>query len=186
MEDNAIIALYFARDEAAIQETQSKYGRYLTKIARNILAREQDVEESLNDTYLKTWNSIPPNRPERLQLYLGKITRELSIDIYRKNHAEKRGGSEYAVSLDEMNDCIAGASSIEDEVGAKELGGLISRYLKTLSEEKRDVFICRYYHCDPVADICKNFNMTESKVKNMLLRIRAGLKDYLEAEGYAV
>ncbi|MBQ9512287.1 MAG: RNA polymerase sigma factor [Lachnospiraceae bacterium] len=186
MEDNAIIELYFARDEAAIQETQSKYGRYLSKIAHNILSQEQDVEESLNDTYLKTWNSIPPNRPVRLQLYLGKITRELSIDIYRKKHAEKRGGSEYALSLDEMQETLASGSTIEDEVSAKALAGLISTYLKTLSKEKRDIFVCRYYHCDSVSDICANFQMTESKVKNMLLRVRAGLKEYLEKEGYVV
>ena len=186
MDDKAIISLLFERSENALTALQSKYGRLCTKIAANILNNSADAEECVNDTYLGVWNSIPPNRPVRLQLYLGKITRELSIDIYRKKHAEKRGGSEYALSLDEMQETLASGSTIEDEVSAKALAGLISTYLKTLSKEKRDIFVCRYYHCDSVSDICANFQMTESKVKNMLLRVRAGLKEYLEKEGYVV
>ena len=111
MEDEAIVRLYWQRDEGAIRETRDKYGNYLTKIAWNILANHEDSEESVNDTYLRAWDSMPPQKPGILSTYLGKITRQLSIDLYRKKHRQKRGGSDYALSLTELEDCVSGGDT---------------------------------------------------------------------------
>lgn len=183
-EDGAIVALYWERDESAIKETSDKYGRYLMKIAWNILADQMDAEESVNDTYLHAWNAMPPHRPQVLSTFLGRITRHLSIDIYRKRHSAKRGGSEYALSLDELSDCVPGEGSPEEAIAAEELGSHISRFLRELAPEARKLFICRYYYFDPVADCAASLNMTEGKAKTLLFRTRRKLKEYLEKEGY--
>lgn len=185
MEDEVIVELYWQRDETAIHETEVKYGRYLTKIACNILGSREDGQESVNDTYLKAWNSMPTNRPCALSLYLGKITRELSIDIYRKRKALKRKADEYAVSLSELEECAGGSSPIE----AAELNSLaaaISAYLRTLTEEQRSIFVCRYFYMDSIGDISAYSGASASKVKSALFRARAGLREHLKKEGYDV
>lgn len=183
MEDSKIVELYWQRNEAAISETQQKYGNYLTKIAFNILADIEDSRESVNDTYLKAWYSMPPHKPTVLPTFLGKIVRQLSIDIYRKKKTKKRHGSEYALSLDELCDCASPDGAPEKEVEAEMLAKSIGAYLMTLSDEARNVFVCRYYFLDSVRDIANYFGASESKTKSMLHRTRLGLKNHLEKEG---
>ncbi len=186
MEDGMIVALYWERNESAIKETSDKYGRYLFAIARNILTDREDAEESVNDTYLHAWNAMPPHRPQVLSTFLGKITRHLSIDIYRKRHSAKRGGSEYALSLDELSDCLQGKGSPEEELDAKELAGYINGFLRELAPEARKLFISRYYYFDPVSAAAASLGMTEGKAKTLLFRTRRKLKEYLEKEGYVL
>ncbi|MBR6879617.1 MAG: sigma-70 family RNA polymerase sigma factor [Clostridiales bacterium] len=185
MEDALIVDLYWDRDERAISETQIKYERYLTKIAMNVLSDREDSLEAVNDTYLHAWNSMPPHRPEILSTFLGKITRRVSIDSLRKKTAVKRGGSEYEVSLQELSENgIEPGTMQENESEYQDMGRYISEYLRTLPEDMRNVFISRYFHFDPLKDICKNFGFSESKVKSILFRVRNGLKDHLKKAGY--
>ena len=186
MEDGAIVALYWERNESAIKETSDKYGRYLMKIAWNILTDREDAEESVNDTYLHAWNAMPPHRPQILSTFLGRITRHLSIDIYRKRNSAKRGGSEYALSLDELSDCVQAEGSPEEVIDAKELAGHINGFLRDLAPEARILFIRRYYYFDPLADAAASLGMTEGKAKTLLFRTRKKLKEYLEKEGYVL
>ncbi len=145
MEDREIVNLYWERNSNAIKETASKYGGYCKAIAKNILGNNEDAEECVNDTYLNTWNSIPPNRPNVLSTYLGKITRNLSFDRFRHRHADKRGGEEIELVLDELGECVSGADSVEQEVEKKELIRAINSFLDTLSQEKCNIFLCRYW-----------------------------------------
>lgn len=184
MRDDEIIRLYFERNEAAISETEAAYGKYLLKIAYNILADTEDSKECVNDTYLKAWNSIPPHKPAVLSSYLGKIARESAIDAYRKKNTSKRRLSEYTLALDEISECVSGNESTESTVDAKLLGKEISRYLHSVSEQSCTVFTMRYYRCDSISDIAKHFNMSESKVKGILHRTRKGLKRHLIKEGF--
>lgn len=182
MEDHDIIALYFERDERAIAETSGKYGSYCGSIAMNILASPEDTEECLNDTWLRTWNSIPPNRPNVLRVFLGKITRNLALDRYKARNAEKRAGGEFAMSLDELDECVG----VTDERDTAVIGESISRFLRTQPKETRGVFICRYFYCDSIGDIARRFGISEGKVKTMLFRTRSKLKIHLEGEGITV
>ncbi len=186
MEDGAIVALYWERNESALTETSVKYGKYLMKIAWNILADTRDAEESVNDTYLHAWNAMPPHRPQVLSTFLGRITRHLSIDVYRKRHSAKRGGSEYVLSLDELSDCVPGEGSPEEALDGKELAGHINDFLRDLAPEARKLFICRYYYFDPLAEAASALGMTEGKAKTLLFRTRRKLKEYLEKEGYVL
>ena len=145
MEDREIVNLYWERNSNAIKETASKYGGYCKAIAKNILGNNEDAEECVNDTYLNTWNSIPPNRPNVLSTYLGKITRNLSFDRFRQRHADKRGGGEIELVLDELGECVSGADSVEQKVEKKELIRAINSFLDTLSQEKCNIFLCRYW-----------------------------------------
>ncbi|MDR2572219.1 MAG: sigma-70 family RNA polymerase sigma factor [Oscillospiraceae bacterium] len=186
MDDVMIVEMYWQRDEDAISETTKKYNRYLTKIAYNILADFEDSKESVNDTYLKAWNSMPPHKPSVLSTYLGKITRQVSIDIFRKRSAKKRWGSEYATSLSELEECIPNSSDPEQELEAKLLAEIITKWLRTLPTETRNVFIGRYYFMDSIKEVAKNNNISESKTKSMLHRTRTGLKEHLGKEGYTL
>ncbi len=184
MRDDEIIRLYFERNEAAISETDAAYGKYLLKIAYNILADTEDSKECVNDTYLKVWNSIPPHKPAVLSAYLGKIARESAIDTYRKKNTSKRRLSEYTLALDEISECVSGNESTESTVDAKLLGKEISRYLRSVSEEKRHIFVMRYYRCDSVRAIAEKTDMSQAKVKSILHRTRNGLKKHLAKEGF--
>lgn len=184
MTDEKIVELYWDRDESAIAKTQEKYGHYLTKIAYNILQDMEDSAESVNDTYMYAWKSIPPHRPSVLSTYLAKITRRVSIDIFRRKHREKRIPSELVSSMSELEDCISDTDSTENMVNAEELASAISAYLKTLSKESRTLFVCRYFYLDSLKNAAKYCGMTETKAKSMLYRIRCGLKEYLSQEGY--
>lgn len=182
MKDDEIIALYLKRDETAIRETERKYGGYLTRIAYNVLSDWEDSKECVNDTYLRAWDSIPPHSPECLSAYLRKITRQSLIDIFRKKNSAKRRMSEYAVSLSELEECLSAGNTTEQDADLNLLSQAINDFLRTLSDEARDVFIGRYYFADSIREIARYCRMSESKIKSMLFRTRAGLKHYLEKE----
>ena len=184
MTDEEIVKLYWNRNEDAIRETSQKYGGYLAKIAYNVLLDFQDSEECVNDTYLRTWNSIPANRPTKLSLYLGKIARLLAIDMYRRKHAQKRYMSEYALSLDELGDTFSDGATPEQEFHAEALHDALNVFLHRLSPTARNVFIGRYYFFDPIKKIADYCGIAEGTVKSSLHRTRQALKAYLQKEGF--
>ena len=186
MEDEKIVDLYWQRSESAIRETEIKYDRYLTKIAYNILADVEDSRESVNDTYLAAWNSMPPHRPGVLSTYLGKLTRRISIDCFRRRTRQKRGGSEYELSLSELGDCVSGGNTTEEIINVKLLADAIGIFLRLQSEEARNAFIGRYYYLDSLKEVAAYCGMTESKCKTLLFRTRVALKEYLREEGFEV
>lgn len=186
MEDETIVSLYWDRDERAIGETQTKYDRYLTKIAYNILNNIDDSRESVNDTYLAAWDSMPPHRPNVLSAYLAKLTRRISIDRFRYRTRDKRMGSEYAISLSELGECVSGGNTTEELVNVKLLADAIGIFLRLQSEEARTAFLGRYYFLDSVKEVAAYCGMSESKCKSLLHRTRLGLKAYLEQEGFFV
>lgn len=186
MQDDRIVSLYLKRDETAIAETEQKYGKYLTKIAYNILFDWEDSKESVNDAYLKAWNSIPPHEPNCLSTYLSKITRQISIDIFRKRNSDKRKASQYAISLSELEECISNGDVTVQSVDLHILAEAINAFLRTLSPEKCNVFIGRYYFMDSIREVAAYYGMSEAKVKSMLHRTRIGLKNYLKQEGIEI
>ncbi len=184
MEDNRIVDLYWQRNESAINETATKYGKYLHSISFHILSNDEDAEECVNDTYNDAWQSMPPHRPSILSTFLGKITRRISIDLWRKHSADKRGGGEVALALDELDECVSGNSNVENEIERQELQQKLNAFLMGLPRLERQVFMCRYWYMDSVSDIAKQFDFSESKVKSMLFRTRNKLRTMLEKEGY--
>ena len=186
MEDNQIIQLYFDRSEDAISQTAVKYGKYCHTIAYNILHNFEDSEECVNDTYLKAWLAIPPQRPRKLAAFLGKITRNLSIDVYRHYTTEKCGGGEMAIALDELGDCISSLGSTNDHVDEMALVDILNCFLASLSSQHRKIFMRRYWYVSSVKEIADEYGITESKVKMFLLRSRNQLKAILEKEGIAL
>lgn len=184
MDDQIIVNLYFQRSEKAITETAAKYGNYCYSIAFNILNNNEDAEESVNDTYNDAWNSIPPHRPSILATFLGKITRRISIDRWRKQNAVKRGGGEIPLVLDELQDCIANVTSVEEEYEKQHLSDVINTFVKSLPETEQKVFLCRYWYVDSISAISKQFGFSESKVKSMLFRTREKLRLVLIKEGF--
>lgn len=183
MKDTEIVALYWNRDETAIKQTQDKYGIYLSKIAYNILSDFEDSKECVNDTYLSAWNSMPTHRPSVLSTYLGKIARQLSIDIFRKKNSIKRYASEYAVSLEELGDSFPDGITPEQALDAKLLDEAINSFLRILPDDARNTFIGRYYFFDSLKDVARYCGMSEGKAKSMLYRTRQRLKAYLVKEG---
>ncbi len=186
MRDEEIVGLYWQRSEEAIQRTEEKYGRYLLKIALNVLSDVEDSRESVNDTYLKTWESIPPHRPAALPAYLGRITRQTAIDALRARHRKKRRDTEYTLSLDELAECVSGADTPEEAADLHMLAGAIDAYLHSIAHEARTCFVARYFFLDPLRDIAACHGWSESKVKSMLHRTRLGLRAHLEKEGFPV
>ena len=183
MDDSGIVELYWARSESAIAETASKYGKYCFTIAFNILASRDDADESVNDTYMSAWSSMPPHRPSVLSTFLGKITRRISIDKWRRRNAGKRGGGEVRLALDELSETVPSGCDVDDTVEKAELARMIDNFLTALPDTERRVFVCRYWYFDPIASICRQFGFSQSKVKSMLRRTRGKLHLYLEKEG---
>ena len=186
MDDERIIALYWARSEDAIKETRNKYGRYCYAIAYKILGNDLDAEECESDTYFAAWNSIPPAKPTALSVFLGAITRRLSLDRWRRQYAEKRGHGETALSLCELEECIPAGKSIDEAMEEKELSAAISDFLRKLPQAQTSVFIRRYWYFDSVSDIAERYGFSESKVKMMLKRTRDQLLMKLEKEGFFI
>lgn len=186
MKDEEIVALYWQRNEDAIKETSVKYGKYLSKIAFNILFDREDSEECVNDTYLAAWNSMPEQKPSVLSTYLGKITRQIAIDVFRKRNSAKRYSSEYTLSLSELEDSFADTRTPEQVYDEKMLDEAIGRFVRALPEDARCVFIGRYYFFDPVKMIAKYCGISETNVKSILFRTRRKLKDYLVKEGFVL
>ena len=183
MEDKQIVSLYWARDPQAVDRSQEKYGPYCLSIARNILRQEQDAEESVNDTWLGAWNAMPPHRPAVLRLFLGKLTRRLSLQRLRRQGRLTRGGGEAALALEELSQCVDGSGDVQRELEATELAARINDFVLALPQAERRVFLCRYWYLDSVAEIAIRFGFSTSKVKSMLYRIRQQLRQTLEQEG---
>ena len=182
--DEKIVELYWERSETAINETAAKYGGYCHSIAYNVLHDSWEAEESVNDTYLDAWNSMPPHRPAILSAFLGKITRRISIDKWRKKNAEKRGGSEMPAVLGELEECVADGTDVEKTIEQKEMARVIEEFLSLLPVTERRVFLCRYWYMEPIEEIARGFGFTKSKAASMLHRTRGKLRRKLESEGY--
>ena len=183
MDDRQIIALYNERSEAALSETAKKYGRYCRAIAYNILSNEEDCEECVNDTWLKAWEAIPPQCPDSLPAFLGRITRNLALNRYKHNTREKRGGGQTPLVLEELADCIPGGSNAETAAEEALLVDVLNRFLEGLPVQKRKIFLRRYWYMSSVKEIAADFGLSESNVKMTLLRTRSKLKQTLEKEG---
>ncbi|MBQ8345502.1 MAG: sigma-70 family RNA polymerase sigma factor [Clostridia bacterium] len=180
LEDDEIVELYWGRDEEAIRETDRKYGKYLYTIAYHIVHDRSDCEECLNDTYLGTWNRIPPARPSLFRAFLAKIMRNTAVDKFRAKTAEKRVPSELTVSLDELDECV----QYRDDGVVSAIASILNDYLRSLTPRAEFIFVCRYYYADRVADIAQMLQMSESTVFRELATIREGLKKRLQEEGY--
>lgn len=180
MEDKAIVDLFFARSETAIEETQKKYGRYCHAIAKGILPCEEDAKECVSDAYVGAWNSIPPQKPENLATYLGKLTRNASLDRLRERKAKKRGENSPCVSLDELSECIPSESG--DIAEAMTLRDAVNSFLRSLPRETRIIFMQRYWYFRSVGDIAHERGITSAGVSMTLSRTRKKLREYLEKE----
>jgi len=184
MEDERIISLFWERNERAIRETQKKYHFFLYKMANAVLGNREDCEEAVNDTYLRVWQSIPTDKPNVFPAYLAKITRRLSIDVFRKKNAEKRGSGEYLYSLSELEDCVTDGGNPSGEAEMKELTTAINTFLEKLEKRERDIFVQRYFYFHTIREISESVALMESNVKVILSRTRKDLKEYLITEGY--
>ncbi len=186
MDDSKIIELYWERSENAIAETAKKYSNYCRRISYNILRNDEDAEECVNDTYLNAWNSMPPHRPNRLSTFLGKITRNLSLNKYKQYTAKKRGSGQTELVLSELEECIPGATDVEQAVDEIILTEALNRFLANQPQKKRIVFSQRYWYLMPIKEIAEQWSMSESQTKSMLFRIRNELKLHLEKEGITI
>ena len=183
MDDKQIVDLYWERSETAISETSKKYGKYCRYIAFNILRNDENSEECVNDTYLRAWNSIPPNRPSALKTFLGKITRNLSLDRYEMLKADKRNNGQIPLVFEELQECLSASDNNENIIEEIAITDILNRFLASLSLEQRKVFMRRYWYLSPIKDIAAEYGMSESKVKMSLFRSRNELKSMLETEG---
>lgn len=183
MQDTEILDLYWKRDEHAIAETQKSYGNYCYSIAYHILHTHEDSEECVNDTWLRAWKAIPPTRPQRLSLFLGTITRNLSFDRWKYKNTLKRRSGEMELALDELAECVPAAGTTEDAVAEAELQRSLNRFLGTLKERDRNVFLRRYWYAEEYSEIAERYDMKLNTVKTTLFRIRGKLKTHLEQEG---
>ena len=183
MTQQQIIDLYWQRNEDAITQTKEKYGRYCIVVARNVLGNDHDAEEIFSDACFKAWNNIPPEKPSSLKAYIARITRQLAINRVEMQTAQKRGGGEYALALEELEGHI-GIS--EDPVDAIALKDAMNAFLRSLPTQTRQIFALRYWHFETVADIAKHLGISQSKVKMQLLRSREKLRTHLLKEGFLV
>lgn len=184
MKDTQIIDLYWSRSESAISETAGKYGRYCYSIAYHILRSREDSEECVNETYFHAWETIPPKRPHRLAAFLGTITRNLSLNRWEHDHAERRGNGQVSLALDELRECIPAAGHVEQIADELALTEILNRFLSMLSKENRIIFMRRYWYLCSIREIAQELALSESKVKMSLLRSRNKLKQLLEKEGF--
>ncbi len=186
MDDKTIVELYWQRREVAIRETDDRYGDYLQVVANRILADREESRESVNDTYLKAWNSMPPHRPANLRTYLYRITRQTAIDRLRRRQAQKRFGSEYLLSLEELEECVAGTDNPQEELDKRALSAAIGAFLRTLEPTDRQVFVRRYAYFEPLREIAAAQGESISAIKSRLHRLRVRLRTYLEKEGFTL
>ncbi|MCM1027832.1 MAG: sigma-70 family RNA polymerase sigma factor [Roseburia sp.] len=184
MEDRQIVELYWQKNMSAISETADKYGAYCFQIANNILQNAEDSEECVNDTWLHAWNAIPPKRPDALRMFLAKVTRNLSFNRFQAKNAGKRGGGEIPLVLDELAECLAGGANVEAAYEAAELEECIRRFVRSLPERDRNVFLRRYFFTEPTAAIAKRYGLTGNNVTVILSRVRKKLRLKLMKEGY--
>ena len=184
MNDEKIIELFRRRDEQAIQESMIAYGAYCYQVAAGILTDPADAEEAVADTWLAAWDSIPPHFPKYLRLFLGRITRNKALSIWRRNTAQSRGSGQVSLALDELGECIAREGGPEEAVDTKELGKAITAFLKNEPVRRRNVFLRRYFYMEELSAIAQRYSLTESNVRMMLSRTRQRLRKYLQQEGY--
>jgi RNA polymerase sigma-70 factor (ECF subfamily) len=183
LRDEEIIELYWRRSEDAIRATAAKYGGYCGSIAVNILSDRRDAEECLNDTWTAAWTAMPPHRPQRLRLFLGKLTRTAALDCLRARMALKRGGGEVPAALEELGECVPAVPGADQAVEDRELERIMDRFLHTLPPRDCNVFLRRYWYAEPLEAIAKRYGMKVSTVKTCLYRSRGKLRYYLEGEG---
>lgn len=176
MDDQSIIALYFARDEQALTESEREYGRYCMTVSLNILERRQDAEECVNDTWLRAWNSIPPTRPRSLKAYLGRICRNLSL-----NRLRDRRNADLTLAFEELEECIP----IREEQ-VSDLPDLLDGFLRTLSDTDRRLMVGRYWYGHTARRLGEVYGLSENAVQIRLSRTRAALRAYLTERGYSV
>ena len=186
MKDNEIIELYWDRDEAAITATADTYGNYCYSIAYNILCNNEDAEECVNDTWLNAWKSIPPQRPNRLSTYLGKISRNLSLNRYKLFTAQKRGKGQVEIALSELEGCVPAQTDVEQITDEMVLVNAIETFLRAQPRTERNIFIGRYWYLYPIRDLAGAYRMSESKIVSLLYRMRNKLKLHLEKEGVSL
>lgn len=192
MEDNQIVALYWQRDEAAISETIQKYEKYCRSISERILTDARETEECVSDTWLKAWNSIPPQRPDNLKAWLGRVVRNLALDRYRRSRAKKRdaGREAYCLGMEELRremwECIPASETVEHEMDRQELAAFLNVWLRTLKESDCVLFLRRYWNGEQVKDLAEERGESEGAVAKRLARLRKKLKKALEEEGYRV
>lgn len=184
--DEDIVELYWQRDEKAIDETDKKYRRYLYKIAYNIVHSDPDCDECLNDTYLGTWNAIPPARPNVFQAFLSKIMRNIAVDKARQTHAARRVPSELIVSLDEIGEALSYDLSPDEERTIAAVADVLNAFLRRLGERDQLIFVCRYYYCDKVSEIAEMLGVSERTVFRSLTSMKDDLKNKLLKEGIEV
>ena len=183
MEDTEIVDLYWQRDHRAISETNSKYGRYCQSIAYRILSSREDAEECVSDTWFRAWNLMPDKRPGALGVFLGGITRQIALDRMKAKNRKKRGGGEAELALDELSEVIPDGTDLERSAEDRELEQAVGRFVAALPEAEKTVFILRYWHLIPIAEIAERLHFSQSKTKSMLFRTRNKLKNYLTEEG---
>ena len=186
MDDMQLIDLYFARNEAALSETESRYGSYCLSVASRILPMRQDAEEVVNDVYLSLWKNIPPQRPDNFKAFIARVTRNTALTRLQREMRKKRGGGVFTEAIDELAEILPAGNSPEEVLEEKELSGLISKFLRQQPEEKRKLFIQRYFYLLSVEDLSAESGLTKSNVKVTLMRMRNNLQEYLEKEGYRI
>lgn len=184
MNDEEIIALYWQKNADAIRESERRYGADCLVIAQRVLRDRADAEECVNDTWLQAWNAIPPQRPQHLRLFLLRITRNLAINRYHARAAEKRGGGETALVLEELNECIPDGTDVENACEARELQESIRRFVRALPQREGNVFVRRYFFGDTAAEIGRRYGLGENHVHVLLSRTRKKLKAQLVKEGF--
>jgi len=184
VDDNEIIELFWQRNETAISAVTAKYSKYCYSISYNILHNNEDADECVNDTYLRAWNAIPPTRPDNLAVYLGTITRRLSLNRYHKKSAQKRGSGLIDAVLSELDEVVLDASSSFDEdLDGEIIIETLNRFLARLPEKQRNVFVRRYWHLRSIEEIAGDYELTATNVKQILFRSRNRLKKELKKEG---
>lgn len=183
MEDSSIVNLYWQRSDKAISETNRKYGRYCHTIAYNICGVNEDAEECVNDTWFRAWNLMPDKRPASLSTFLGKITRNLALDILKAKNRKKRGGGEGFIALDELEECIPDETNLERDIESREFEAAIGIFVSGLPETEKKVFVLRYWFLSPVTEISDKLGFSQSKTKSILFRTRKKLREYLQEEG---
>ncbi len=182
MEDEEIVSLYWSRSEDAIRESERKYGPFCRTLAQNILSVREDAEECVNDTWYHAWNAMPEERPRHLRAWLGKVVRNLALDLWQRNHAKKRYGGMYLL-LSELEDCVPAPGTVEAAVEDAELGRIISRWLSALSPEDRQLFVRRYWNGQALNALADETGLTPAKLAQKMYRLRRNLKKALEKEG---
>ena len=186
MTDIEIIGLYQSRSERAVTESDKKYGAYCFTVADNILNSREDSDECVNDTWLHTWNVIPPKCPDRLKMFFAKITRNLALDRIKRNLSKKRGGGQLSAALEELEECVSGGNHVDDALDEKLLSECIEAFLRAVPKRDRQFFLRRYFYTEAVSDIASRFRVSANVVSVSLSRTRGKLKEHLEKEGFSI